>query len=36
MFGFLVKPFCLAPMGGMPFLAPPPGFTAMGFNGQRF
>ncbi len=35
-FDFFEKIFCLAPMGGMSFLAPPPGFTAMGFNGQRF
>ncbi len=31
------KIFCLAPMGGIPFMAPPPaGFPPMGFNGPRF
>jgi hypothetical protein len=27
---------CLAPIGGIPFLAPPPTFPPMGFNGPRF
>jgi hypothetical protein len=31
------KIFSLAPMGGIPFMAPPPaGFPPMGFNGPRF
>jgi len=36
-FDLLENIFYLAPMGSMPFLAPPPtGFPPMGFNGPRF
>lgn len=32
----IYKIIYVAPMGGIPFLAPPPNFTPMAFNGPRF